>query len=127
MPITSDNRSFRDLVVSGTDGDFGESVRLSFMKDKVTDPDRASVVIWAVLRSDPERTIGPTGGNNKAMHMRHSSTPSELHIDPVKYSGPKIREGDRVRAMDRPGVPVFEVLSVDDRAHPRHILRLGAL
>lgn len=100
---------------------FGESVRLSFLKDGVVDPDRPLVDITAILRvgGDDSFTLG------SGFRTRLSAGTGELVIDRSAYTGSPTRTGDRVRANDREGRPWFEVYSVSDRYTNLLVLSLG--
>ena len=104
-------------------GVFGESVRLSFLKDGVVDTDRPAVDITAVLHTggDDSKPVG-VGGQFRS---RLSTGEAELLIDRGTYDGPLPRRGDKVRANDRAGRPLFEVLTVSDRYSNLIVLSLG--
>jgi hypothetical protein len=57
--------------------------------------------------------------------MRIAAGEAEAHLDRATYAGPEIRKGDKLRAVERPGTPFFEVLRVADRGHGRLVLHLG--
>lgn len=99
---------------------FGENVRLSFMDKALVDPTRPAVEIRAVLHVDGDdaKPIGPGG----EWRSRVATGPAELLIDRSTYTGPAPRKGDKVRALDRTGQPLFEVATVSDR--DSNLLRL---
>jgi hypothetical protein len=103
---------------------FGESVRLSFLKDGVVDPDRDKIDITATLATggDDSATIGDGVSRYRS---RLSLGQAELFIDRSSYDGPMPRTGDKVRANDRAGKPWFEVSSVSDRYSNLIVLSLG--
>lgn len=90
---------------------FGESVRLSFLKDGTADPDRPLTEIVAILRTGGDDSFSVGNG----LRSRISGAKAELVIDRSTYAGPWPRAGDRVRANDRAGQPWFEVSAVADR------------
>ncbi|KAB2783693.1 MULTISPECIES: hypothetical protein [Brucella] len=102
---------------------YGESVRLSFMKQQVADPDRPTVEIIALLHvgGDDSRAPGPTG----TYRSRLSLGEAELFLDRSTYSGPDPKVGDKVRANDRAGKPWFEVAAVSDRYSNLIVVKLG--
>ncbi len=102
---------------------YGESVRLSFMKKQVVDPDRPTVEIIALLHvgGDDSRAPGPTG----TYRSRLSLGEAELFLDRSTYSGPDPKVGDKVRANDRAGKPWFEVAAVSDRYSNLIVVKLG--
>ncbi|MBB4092623.1 hypothetical protein HGG72_09295 [Ochrobactrum pecoris] len=104
---------------------YGESVRLSFMKKQVVDPDRPTVDIIALLHvgGDDSRAPGPTG----TYRSRLSLGEAELFLDRSIYSGPDPKVGDKVRANDRAGKPWFEVAAVSDRYSNLIVVKLGQI
>lgn len=118
--------AIRDTVVGAVDDVFSEPVRLSFMANGVADPGRAQKTIQAVIRTGASKNTVLSGGQvSQTWRSRIAGGKAELHIDRARYPDVKIRKGDSIRAMSRPGQPVFEVLSVDDRNHVRLIAELG--
>ncbi|UYT54505.1 hypothetical protein OHI65_09065 [Brucella sp. MAB-22] len=104
---------------------YGESVRLSFMKKQVVDPDRPSIEINALLHvgGDDSRAPGPTG----TYRSRLSLGEAELFLDRSTYTGPDPEVGDKVRANDRAGKPWFEVAAVSDRYSNLIVVKLGQI
>ncbi|WP_448786337.1 hypothetical protein [Brucella intermedia] len=104
---------------------YGESVRLSFMKKQVVDPDRPTVEIIALLHvgGDDSRAPGPTG----TYRSRLSLGEAELFLDRSSYSGPDPKIGDKIRANDRAGKPWFEVAAVSDRYSNLIVVKLGQI
>ncbi|MGV2111928.1 hypothetical protein ACQZ46_11680 [Agrobacterium salinitolerans] len=95
------------------------------MKNEKADPDRPQVVIMAVLRTGDE-TAGPldvSGG--RSLHSRIAAGKAALYIDRTEYPYIVLRKKDKLRALERPGEPVFEVSTVDDRNHARLIAGLN--
>lgn len=105
---------------------FGESVRLSFLKDGVVDPDRPQAEIVAILQVGGDDSNAPgdrvSGGS---FRTRLSAGQAELAIDGSSYSGPMPRVGDKVRANDRAGQPWFEIAAVSDRYSNLIVLSMG--
>lgn len=104
---------------------YGESVRLSFLKGQVTDPDRQMIEIDAILHvgGDDSRAPGPTG----TYRSRLSLGEAELFLDRSTYTGPDPKVGDKVRANDRAGKPWFEVAAVSDRYSNLIVVKLGQI
>jgi hypothetical protein len=100
---------------------FGESVRLSFLKNGTADPARPLINIVAILHSGGDDSFAAGTG----MRTRLSASQSELLIDRSTYTGSMPRQGDKVRANDRTGLPWFEVLAVSDRYSNLIVLTLG--
>lgn len=125
MPVAASFSAMRDAVVSGVDSKFAERIRLSPMKNSQTDPDRPQIIVMAVLRTGDEKT-GPLDGNGgRSLHSRISAGKAVLYIDRTKYPDIKLQKLDAVRALDRPGVPMFTVATIDDRHHARLIVGLN--
>lgn len=115
----------RDRVVAAVDGVFAEPVRISPMKNGTTDPDREQVLIEAPLRANGAKEGSPSGGqNDRSWRTRIAAQRAELHIDRERYPALVITKGDKVRALSRPGEPVFEVAHVDTRGATRNIAYL---
>lgn len=109
-----------DQKIAGT---FGESVRLSFMKNGAVDPDRTLATVVAVLHTGGDDSLPMEGGSQ--YRTRLTAGKAELVLDRSTYAGPIPRREDRVRANDRVGQPWFEVLSVSDRYSNLIVLSLG--
>lgn len=120
-------QALRDRVVASVDRVFAEGVRLSFMKDGQPDPDRSMVEIEAPLRTGGGQETSVTGGLSQGWRGMIVAGKVELHIDMRAYPDLVVREGDKVRANDRPGKPWFEVLAIDDRDFTRVVLQLGEI
>lgn len=115
----------RDRTLAAVDRTFAEPVRLSFFKAGAIDPDRPAVEIEAVLRTGGGEETMVSGGRDRDWRSRITAQRSELHIDRAKYPHLVARQGDKVRALARPGQPWLEVLAVDDRGSSRLVLQLG--
>lgn len=107
-----------DAVIAST---FGESVRISFLKNAAPDPDRPMVNIRATLQAGGDDSHAP-GSNYRT---RLSAGKAELHINRAGYTGSMPRIGDRVRASERMGTPWFEVAGVSDRYSNLIVLSLN--
>ena len=115
----------RDRTLAAVDNQFAETVEIHFLKGGVVDPGRAGTTITAVLRTGDSKVSNLRGGTSRNWKSRVAASGGRLSIDRAIYSGPVPVKGDKVRAMDRPGKPWFEVLEVDDRSHTRLVLVLG--
>lgn len=125
MPVVSGRQGLVDSVVGAVDQRFAETVRLSFMKNGRADPDRPQVEVQAVLRTGSGKETRGDGNVGKTWRTRITAGRGELYIDRAIYPDIVADKGDAVRALERPGKPVFEVLSVDGRNHARLILELS--
>lgn len=91
--------------------EYGETVRLSFLKNGTVDPARPMTETRAILHSGGDDSFSAGTG----MRTRLSAGQAELIIDRSTYQGPAPRSGDRVRANDRAGLPWFNINNVSDR------------
>lgn len=112
----------RNRAMTVSDRAFAEPVRLAFLKDGRVDPTRPAQEIEAILRvrSGSQIRVSGTG-------MLVSAQPATLHINRTAYPDLVIRTDDRVRALARPGQPLFRVSTIDDRTDGRLVLTLGEL
>ncbi len=115
----------RDAVTAEVDLVFAETLRISFIKDGRSDPDRPDVEISAVLRTHDQESRSFSGGASRDFQSEHASGGAVLRIDRAKFPDLSFRKRDIVQALDRPGAPKFSVLSVDSRNDVRLIVELG--
>lgn len=106
-----DWRSLEARVDSSMRAAYGETVRLTFMKNGTTDPTRPQWLGRAILHTggDDSHAVGD------GMRTRLSAGQAELFLDRGTYDGPMPIGQDVVRAMDRDGLPRWEVSGVSDR------------
>jgi len=118
-------RKLEAMVDQKVGRSFGESIRLSFMKQQQPDPERPIIDTIAVLHvgGDDSKSPGPTG----TYRSRLSLSEAELFLDRSVYTGPIPVTGDRVRANERQGTPWFEVAAVSDRYSNLIVLKLGVV
>ena len=124
MPVGASFHSTRDAVVSAVDGKFAETIRLSPMSGGTKDQQRPQLEIEAVLRTGGEKSNSVDPANPAAWQSKIAAGKALLYIDRTRYPDIAIRKQDAVRALARPGQPVFEVSLVDDRNHTRLIVEL---
>lgn len=117
--------ALRDRTLAAVDRALAEPVRLSPMRDGAADSERPQIVIDAVLRVSPGTDATVSGGRDRNWRSQYHAQPSALHIDRAVYPDIDIRDGDKVRALARPGEPVFVVASVDDRSAHRLVVNFG--
>lgn len=118
--------AIRDRVLRQVDRVFAEPIRLSFLKNGVTDPSRTAVEIEAVLRVGGGKETSVAGKvTDDNWRSRIQAQRAELHVDRARYPELVVRTGDRVKALSRPGEPWFEVLAIDDRTMARLVLMMG--
>lgn len=115
----------RDRTLAAVDSVFAERVRHSPMDGGRADPERPQREILAPLRGAGQERTNLQGGYSQNWMTRVAAASHVLKIDRAKYPGVEFRDGDAIRAIDRPGAPVFSVLAVDDRQHTRLVIYLG--
>ncbi|WP_420415121.1 hypothetical protein [Roseibium sp.] len=113
-------------MVTAVDDVFAEEVALKFLADGKADPERENISIVAPLRTDPVRTGGFGREQSENWSSQINGQGGMLKVDRATYPDLDIREGDKVRAIERTGQPWFVVKSVDSRHHVRLIVHLGA-
>lgn len=112
------------------DSAWAEAIRLSPMRHQAADPDRDQVTIRAVLRTVDQGRVRFSPGRGESGRVMAATMPASsatLKIDKSAYPDIDLRVGDRVRAMDRAGQPVFEVVTIDPLSHHRLTATLNAM
>lgn len=117
----------RDELVAEVDAVMEETVQLYFLANGKSDPTRPNRTVEAPLRTGAEKTSSAAAGNGASWRMRIAAGKAELSIDMARYDGPQPQAGDKIRALDRPGQPYWQVANVDDRSHTRLVLELDQL
>ena len=111
-----DWRKLEAAVDRKVSGAFGEEVRLSFMKDGKADPDRPQIVVRCEALHTDDDVGGPVGGSGRQSEkVRYAGAAAVLFLDRSTYEGPRLQSGDRVRSMDRMGLPLWQVDYISDR------------
>ena len=103
-------------------GAFSETVRHSPMKSGVVDPARPAAEIRAVLHT-PAAAGTISLGNG--MMTTLSASEGALVVNRADYPDRIFRQGDKVRGMEMPGMPWWEVKTVNDRFHSILVLVLN--
>ncbi|WP_037373558.1 hypothetical protein [Sediminimonas qiaohouensis] len=115
--------AIRDRALAQVDATFAEDVDLFFLSGGAADPARGNLTAKAVLRVGDRDDVAPSG----SWGTRIAAGKAEAHINRAAYGGPVIRQGDKLRAVERIGQPFFEVLRVSDRGSGRLVLHLGEI
>jgi hypothetical protein len=100
---------------------WAESIRLLPLTGGQPDPEREPVEFDAILRTEGRDAEAPNFGRGNAARPAIAASGGVLRIDRMAWPGVRPRKGDRIVALDRAGLPVFEIGPVDDRAHLRLI------
>ena len=142
---------YQAMTVDAVDGVMSEDIRHHPLIGKIADPGRPQLVFNAVARIGATEVRNMQGGRAGEWDARLSAGGGEIHVahwregqgaddlwvpalardgdGDVTISEPDpglfIRKGDRVRLIDRPGQPFFDVLSITRRQSGRAILHLG--
>lgn len=117
--------ALRDRTLAQVDRVFAEPVRFSPMAAGKADPTRPQVVIEAVLRVSSGSAASVSGGRDRAWLSEINGQKAELHVDRAQYPDLNARPGDKIRALSRPGEPLFSVIAADDRGASRLAIVLG--
>lgn len=103
---------------------FGERVRLSPMKNGMADPVRVAQEISGVLHTpSPDGTIDI--GANIVVSM--VAAQGALVVERALFPNVVFRSGDRIRAIELPGQPAWEIKDVNDRFSSIIVLVLNQL
>ncbi|KAB1086484.1 hypothetical protein F4V91_08610 [Neorhizobium galegae] len=101
---------------------FGEQVRHHPMKNGVADTGRTITLLNGVLHTpSPEGTINIAAGLVSTM----VSAEAALVVERSKFPVIVFHKGDRIKGMDLPGQPFWEVKSVNDRYSSILVLALN--
>lgn len=117
----------RDVAIADVDSVMAETVRLSPMKDGVSDPDRPQGNLNGVLRTAEQAAVRFASGRGevaRSVGVAVAAGGALLALDPVAYADIDLVQGDKVRATSRPGKPLFEVDHVDPDTHHRVMVYL---
>lgn len=95
---------------------WGETVRLSFLKNGAADPARPQWTGRAILHTGGDDSV-PVGERGLGGNFRVSlaAGEGELFLTRGEYDGPMPQTGDKVRALDRDDTPAWEVKMVSQR------------
>ena len=116
-------QSIRDEAIRAVDAVMSERIMHFPLRQQQPDPHRSKREIHAVLRVGGLRDKPAEGG--KSWMARIAQGRAECHIDRSTQPNIDIRQGDRIRAVERVGQPIFDVLQVQERHHGRIVVGLG--
>ncbi|WP_068305297.1 hypothetical protein [Pararhodobacter sp. CCB-MM2] len=111
----------RDTV----DDVFAETIRHLPLAEGRVDNTRARVEFQAVLRTGERDPEAPNFGRGDRARPALEASGGHLRIDRLAWPDLHPRKGDKIVALDRAALPVFEIVAVDDRSHLRLICKLG--
>ena len=114
---------YRDLAVRTVDELMGETLRIVPLDGGRADATRTPREVISPLRVGVEENDG-VSGKSKSWGSRIASGKARAHISRTEYPDLLVRQGDRLRAVERAGQPWFEVDAVGDRDHARIIVAL---
>lgn len=117
--------ALRDQAIAAVDAVMAEELRLLFLDGQGrADTTRANASVKGVLRVGGGDVRTPTTG--RAWASRIAAGEAALYLSRAAYGAtPALRKGDKVKAVERAGAPLFEVMRVDDRRHDRIVVHLG--
>lgn len=114
----------RDRAVRVVDRVFARPLRLTPMASGEPDPKRPDQHEFeAPLRVGKSDDQIPKGGGGKMWSTSIASGSTMIAIDRRTYTGPPIRQGDRIRDLTMRGV-AYDVARIDDRDDNRIFLEL---
>ncbi len=123
--MTPETKQHFNKVVEEVDARWAEAIELKFLADGKADQTRENTTIKAILRVGNIRNTNLSGGDALRWRGRVNSAKTQLHIAKSLYEGLSIKKGDRIRAIDREGMPWFDVLHANYRHSLRIVLELG--
>ena len=115
----------RAELMAEVDEEWAELIRHLPMDQGQPDQARDPIEFHALLRT------GERGEERANFGRRSSASPGiaanggVLRIDRTANIGLTLKKGDKIVALDRLSLPVFEIQHVDDRSHLRLICELG--
>lgn len=109
------DEKYRALAKTGRASIWDEALRLYPLKNGVVDQSRTKHEFRGAVRQGNEKEANASGGGAQAWSTRIAAGEAEAHITRATYTGPAIKQGDKIRRMDRAGQPFYEVGSVNDR------------
>lgn len=115
----------RRELTSEVDDVFACAVRVLPISHGQPDTARDPIEINAVLRTGDRDAVAMHGGKSQQSRANIAATGGFLRIDREEYPDLVVRQHDKIVAIERHGLPVFEILHVDDRSHLRLICKLG--
>ncbi|WP_375261851.1 hypothetical protein [Palleronia sp.] len=117
---------YRDMAIKAVDGVMAETLRHYPLNKGEADATRTRTDLQGVLRTGnaDEKNVA---GTSTSWGSRIVSGKARAHFSRVAYPELAIRDGDKLRAMDRAGQPWFSVSSIDDRNHGRLIAELNEI
>ena len=115
----------RDQTLALVDSVFAERVRHSPMLAACSDPGRPQQELLAPLRSAEQERSNLQGGHSKEWQTKVARARHVLKVNRSQFPDLIVRDGDVIRAIERPGQPAYTVVAVDDRQHTRLVVYLG--
>ncbi len=109
------------IVRGAVDDAFAERVSIVPHKDGRLDQSRPIIETKAILRVSGQRTKSLGEGWNISL----ATSKNLLFLDARNLPDLVLRRLDKVKALDRPGQPFFEVLTVHQRGEMRILVELG--
>lgn len=117
--------SLRRELMSAVDDVWAERLKHLPLDQGQQDSDRAPSEFYAILRTGERNAEGIKYRKGHSSRAGINGDGGSLRIDRSAFGDLNLRKGDKILAMDRPGEPIFEILSVDDRDHLRLVCELG--
>ena len=117
---------YRDIAIKAVDDVMGETMRHYPLKDGKADGTRSQADLIGPLRTGnaDEKNVA---GTSASWGSRITAGKAQAHFSRGANPELVLRDGDKLRALDRAGQPWFLVNSVDDRNHGRLIVELDEI
>lgn len=115
----------REDLMAAVDDVWAETIRVLPLASGQEDPNRERAEIIAVVRTGDRVAERMNFGRGQSAPSGIAAAGGYLRIDRIANPDIVLRKGDKIVALERPGEPAFEILSVDDRSHLRLICELG--
>lgn len=89
-----------------------------------SDGERPQVSVRAIISTEDVSAVSFKGRGGDDMRSEFAGADAMLYLDRATYTGPAPRKGDRVRAIERAGEPIWEFSHVNDRDDAFIIVKL---
>lgn len=124
--MTSPYAALQRRAISAVDAALGERIWHYPLLDGRADGTREAGEVCGVVRIQEAEDRSLEGGRSGSWGGRVSRSPAAAHISHSHPRAGMMRQHDKVRLLDRPGEPIFEILRLSTDRYGRLIAYLGA-
>lgn len=117
-------RDYLDRGVAAVDRVFSEKVQFKPMRSGLADGSRQALELVGPLRTG-DKAAASWLTRDQGEGVQVAGAVGVLALSKAEYAGLIFKKGDAIRAIEREGMPWFEVLYADPRGHSRLIIYLG--